>query len=611
MQILNLALNAIQPYLNNPRRNDKAVKRVALSIEKYGFQQPIVVDKNYVIIVGHTRYKAAQHLNLLEVPVLVADNLDEDQVKAYRIADNKTNEYAEWDENLLAGELGQLLDKLESISQVSVLSAFSELEIDRILNGKTYLNDGIEMVKQRQGTINKRVGIIVLKNSYVNRGIATYVNGWLEWGLRNNVQVDVISDGIESNIENNQFDRYRSTSNWISPGQQSNAASDNKITMRSPIIRLKDSVDLRTALLEALTRYSYDALILSTIDTFFTAISLGLHVEHPNLYYVTHSVEDVGFENRDFTAPLTRVLLEGLDIKIITQADFIANVLTSTTTISEDRIFPLTPFLGQPELLKFNDNENRRGILYIGPYEARKNPEIFIMACKQSNKPAIVITPSQKSADKFKKRFLEEGIEHEIHVALTGQTKVEAIKQAALAIIPSVNETFCYTAFEAAHMCPTIVPSNRPWSVIHKDWCILIDEQDIALKVDEHYNKPVSEETRQALLQVHKQSDLRARELIELPFNEESHNNALTKILDKQGEITVKQFFDSRPSKALDEIFYVMRLANHKDYEITQTLSDTIIKKKGFIEAVTPAEIDQNLADVFGITLNEHRTDKK
>lgn len=96
------------PYENNPRDNDNAVEAVANSIKEFGFKQPIVVDKNMVIIVGHTRLKASQKLGLEEVPVLVAEDLTPEQVRAYRLADNKTGELAEWDYEKLYQEVSTL-----------------------------------------------------------------------------------------------------------------------------------------------------------------------------------------------------------------------------------------------------------------------------------------------------------------------------------------------------------------------------------------------------------------------------------------------------------------------------------------------------------------------
>lgn len=103
-------IKSIRPYEKNPRRNDEAVDAVAASIREFGWQQPIVVDRDGVIIAGHTRYKAAKKLKCDTVPVVVADDLTEDQVRAYRLADNKTGELAEWDTALLGEELAELAD---------------------------------------------------------------------------------------------------------------------------------------------------------------------------------------------------------------------------------------------------------------------------------------------------------------------------------------------------------------------------------------------------------------------------------------------------------------------------------------------------------------------
>lgn len=105
MNIIEKKIAELRPYENNPRINDEAVKYVAASIEKFGFKQPIVIDKNGVIVAGHTRYKAAMELDMETLPCVVADDLSDDEIKAYRLADNKVGEIARWDESLLNIEI--------------------------------------------------------------------------------------------------------------------------------------------------------------------------------------------------------------------------------------------------------------------------------------------------------------------------------------------------------------------------------------------------------------------------------------------------------------------------------------------------------------------------
>lgn len=109
MEIINMLLTDLVPYEKNPRRNDEAVKYVAESIRQFGFKVPIIIDKDGVIVAGHTRYKAAKNLKMEEVPCIVADDLSDEQIKAFRLADNKVAEKAEWDFNVLADELESIV----------------------------------------------------------------------------------------------------------------------------------------------------------------------------------------------------------------------------------------------------------------------------------------------------------------------------------------------------------------------------------------------------------------------------------------------------------------------------------------------------------------------
>lgn len=110
MQIIEKNIKELIPYEKNPRKNDQSVDKVANSIKEFGFKVPIVVDKNNIIVCGHTRYKAAKKLKLAVVPCVVADDLTDEQIKAYRLADNKVGEDSEWDIDLLGEELDDIFN---------------------------------------------------------------------------------------------------------------------------------------------------------------------------------------------------------------------------------------------------------------------------------------------------------------------------------------------------------------------------------------------------------------------------------------------------------------------------------------------------------------------
>lgn len=122
MNILQLPLEEVHPYENNPRKNDNAVDAVATSIRQYGFLVPLVISADHEIITGHTRYKAAGRLGLPTVPCVIADELTDEQIKAFRLVDNKVGELAQWDVDLLPLELADIAQDLsvfgfESISE--------------------------------------------------------------------------------------------------------------------------------------------------------------------------------------------------------------------------------------------------------------------------------------------------------------------------------------------------------------------------------------------------------------------------------------------------------------------------------------------------------------
>ncbi|NRA37015.1 MAG: ParB N-terminal domain-containing protein [Planctomycetes bacterium] len=131
MNITNMPIDAISPYPKNPRKNDQAIDTVAASIEQFGFQQPIVVDNDHVIVIGHTRFKAAQQLGMSEVPVQVAKDLSPEQIQALRIADNKTGELATWDLELLPIEMSELSDAGFDMD----LFGFDAKELSQLLQG--------------------------------------------------------------------------------------------------------------------------------------------------------------------------------------------------------------------------------------------------------------------------------------------------------------------------------------------------------------------------------------------------------------------------------------------------------------------------------------------
>ena len=128
MQIENIKITDLKPYDNNPRDNENAVQYVMESINQFGFKVPIVIDKNNVIVCGHTRYKASKRLKLKEIPCIRADDLTEEQIRAFRVADNKVSEFAQWDFGKLEEELQEITIDMSSFG--FNLDPLEEFEIE-------------------------------------------------------------------------------------------------------------------------------------------------------------------------------------------------------------------------------------------------------------------------------------------------------------------------------------------------------------------------------------------------------------------------------------------------------------------------------------------------
>jgi len=131
MEIVPIKLIDLINYAGNPRKNEAAVDKVTASIKEFGFRMPIVIDRDNVIVAGHTRVMAAARLKLTEVPCIVADDLTEEQVNAYRLADNKVAEFSEWDYVLRAEELADITNI--DMSQFGFLDDIDESEIDDMI----------------------------------------------------------------------------------------------------------------------------------------------------------------------------------------------------------------------------------------------------------------------------------------------------------------------------------------------------------------------------------------------------------------------------------------------------------------------------------------------
>ena len=196
MNSLELSIDDLIPYIRNPRKNDEAATKVAASIKEFGFKQPIVVDKNMIIVAGHTRLLAAQKLGLKKLPVIIADDLTESQIKAYRIADNRVAEEAEWDYDLLKLEINDLVDLNFSLIE----TGFSQDELDKILNGDEDSDNPYGEMGSLAGSLSESFGIPPFSVLNAREGWwQSRKKSWLDLGIQSDLGRDdgLLGKGLE------------------------------------------------------------------------------------------------------------------------------------------------------------------------------------------------------------------------------------------------------------------------------------------------------------------------------------------------------------------------------------------------------------------------------
>ena len=207
MNIIKMKVEELIPYINNPRNNENAVDKVASSIAEFGFKNPIFIDKNNVVVNGHTSLLASKKLGLKEVPCIVIDDLTDTQIKAFRIADNKTSEYAEWDEELLKIELEQL----EEMNFDLECTGFDMDDIEQMLNlGFDYSEDEFgedfelpsgdkNPIQQRTFTLHDNQASLIdfamseIKEKYNNDNLETFGNT----NINGNLLYMVVKEWVE------------------------------------------------------------------------------------------------------------------------------------------------------------------------------------------------------------------------------------------------------------------------------------------------------------------------------------------------------------------------------------------------------------------------------
>lgn len=286
MRIKEIEISKLKAYGNNPRQNDNAADAVAQSIKEFGFKNPIIIDKNNVIVAGHTRIKAAVKLGLETVPCIVADDLAEEQIKAFRIADNKTAELADWDIELLYNEIEELRSLDFDINKLG----FGENELKGIadeyaelMDAESEAEDDVFNLELPEEPKTKPGDLYILGEHRLLCGDATKAESYAR--LTDGAEADLLLTDVPYNVD------YKKKTDALKKFRPSNRVdedmSGDKLSGDDYISFIKTFMDNASSNLKSGgCYYIWHAYML--VREIMTAINLEPHLVRQHLVWVKH-----------------------------------------------------------------------------------------------------------------------------------------------------------------------------------------------------------------------------------------------------------------------------------------------------------------------------------
>jgi len=318
----------------------------------------------------------------------------------------------------------------------------------------------------------------VVSNRYlsINGGVGTFIKGFHLMAKKYGWVVDIVVDSPL--MRGRLHPDVEKECKVVSPKDPLAYSHHKKIFMFSDGLCFERQVNFRNALIDAIRESVYDLIIVNDEEALDPIVSLDLNV--PVVYY-THNPESVLLAKKSvFNRPYQEWLLSLLSKNVVIGSQSNDNLKLIPPT-SKGVCLPLP--IAEPSLEYANLYPSKEGLLFIGTYQDRKNPEEFIRVVKELKCKALVMT-SGSSAEKFRRSLEDNGVkEYEIRHSLTGAAKVDFISKAKVAYHPAKMETFGYGVIEEAFSCPVVVLKEMPWTLMHEKWAHLESLSSVTEKI--------------------------------------------------------------------------------------------------------------------------------
>lgn len=432
---------------------------------------------------------------------------------------------------------------------------------------------------------NPRLALVIPRDSFVYRGTGSVARGILNWAMRNDYSVDVISD--QPYRPNDMFKPYIGRFKWIYGSEHSIDEIHRDLDTYNRVINTEMVTRIKNSLVKAIEQYSYGAIITNTAESLMATTSIGLHTTD-TVCHITHNETEAGltgvnlsrqqFANGIGAVWQSQCALDG--VRLLVQSDWLKQHTHNFYKHKTDDIETYPLFLTDGgDTIK---PSARFGIGTIGPVEPRKANDVFIDFCKKMGKTARMLAPTKISADKFIKRCNEAGVPCEVKYGLAGYEKRQWIASLALAYHPSYCESFGLGALETAEFTPTILRKDREWSQAHEEYCFVLDEADLVDVGQQLYGQDVPHTHKDAWTARNNRAELQWHNIARQ--NDKPINATWKQMLDNDKILNVSALGKLDRRKAAitqDTVIKMARLATNENIEQLNTVNQQWIREKG------------------------------
>lgn len=430
-------------------------------------------------------------------------------------------------------------------------------------------------------TYDKRIAFVISDQHLIpHGGIGQFAKGFTEMCQRINWKVDIILDKVPTNSFSEVIKSFGA--NIIHPSEALSYANHTSTFAFSDSINFEKIINFRNAILRAFETNLYDMIVCNTQEAMSATYALAFSKYIPVVFY-THSPDMIFRDPRNYNDIFLESYnnfynkhMEFPDITIGTQSQLNVDELTKYGTLN---CALLRMPLSERELLEPNTNTNRKGVLYIGRWEERKNPEAFLKVIKETGLPAKVMT-NATGAKKFEARFKEAGItDYEIKAGIVGKEKVDFIKSCQVFFMPSLGENYPFAFSECLGHMPCVVLDKQSWSDNFDSKFFQKVSLDKAPEtVARVYNE---QQTPKALEYIRKLEDDVAQGWIKFinEFNSRRSNNNTAKI-NKYETVKYRDYITELDRKHIAREDIESVLSNrHKFIKVVYTDDDTYLSK--------------------------------